>query len=168
MVSKGQARHEHPGQELRQVADDDEGRARVPVLDGEDAAADDRKQPAPAENGVQEGAEGALRTVVEVFQVVKDGPRVHEPLVPAARIGVRRDEVGVVFPHIDLVVQDDVGVVLREVHAQAALQALGRAIVIVARVIDGGGQRDEEDEAEGAVGDEIAPEALLPPAAYPV
>ena len=155
VIGKGQARDQHPGQQLSQVAYHDEGRPAVTVPEGKDGVGDDGQQARPAEDGVQEGAESALgRAVGEVLEVVEYGPGVHQPLVPAGGVGVSAHEVGVVFPHVDLVVPDDVEVVAREVHAHAAFEPARRAVVIVARVVYGQRYGDEENKAESAVGEE--------------
>ena len=52
MVLKGCAGDEHPRQQLRKVADDDERRDLVTALYGEVCAYDDGDKPGPAQHGV--------------------------------------------------------------------------------------------------------------------
>ena len=84
MICKSEAGYKHPGQKLRQVADDDKGAFAVPILNGKNGVGYYGQQAASAEQRVQEGAESALGGAVgEVFEVIEDGPRVDKPLVPA-------------------------------------------------------------------------------------
>ena len=90
MIGEGQPRDEHPGQQLRQIADQQEGRPPVPPEQRLVTQHEQAQQPAPAEHRVQEGGDADPAPVGEILQIVQDGPDVQQPLIPAGGIGVRR------------------------------------------------------------------------------
>ena len=150
MIFKGRARYEHPGQQLRKIADDDKQRSIIVPLYGKDRAHDDRRKPAPAQHGIQKCAEGRARAVVKIFEVVQYGPLIYHPLPPARGVWMLGVYTRVVAEHELLIVQHEICVVGGEIHAHS-VHAACQSVGVVAHIIYHCRNNDEENDAERAV-----------------
>ena len=73
MVFKGYPRNKHPRNKLGQIPQKDKKRLPIAETDSFPAHRDYRQQPAPAQQGIDERADGRHRPVA-VRQVVEDRP----------------------------------------------------------------------------------------------
>lgn len=146
MVFKGQTADEHPGHELSQIAHQEEARDFIPPEKGGIAQNKEAQEAAPAEGGVQKGADRRAAAVIKVFQIVENGADIQDPLVPAGGIGVFGDDVGVIMEHKSLIVQNN-----PQGFPAEKGRALGTGVGKIGEIIDKAGDEHEKQQAEKSV-----------------
>jgi len=135
VIFEGGALNEHPGHQLGKIADENKAGPPVAAEQGQVYHGENGQQPAPANHGIDPGAEaGHALSVGSIAEIIQYGPDVQHPLIPAGGIGMGGLHAQVVAHHELLVSDNDVGVFLGEVHAQT-LQTLGLAVRVVAGIV---------------------------------